>query len=91
MSTKFIIEDREFINELERLQYEVEAKISIIAYALSMNIDSERFIEYQNDYVNTFKKYQDKKSEVERRFVRTVVQNPNKWNLDFKSGEIVID
>lgn len=91
MSTKFVIEDREFINELERLQYEVEAKKSIIAYALSMNINSERFIEYQNDYVNTFKEYQDKKNEVEMRFVRAVVQNPNKWNLDFKTGEIVVD
>ena len=91
MSTKLIIEDREFINELERLQYEVEAKKSIIAYALSINISSERFTEYQNDYINTFKKYQEKKNEVEMRFVRTAVKNPNKWNLDFKTGEIVVD
>ena len=91
MSTKFIIEDKEFINELERLQYEVEAKKNIISYILIENIDTPQFKKYHDDYVQTFIAYQRKKNEVEVRFVKNKVNNPNSWILDFGTGELIID
>lgn len=90
---KIIIEDREFINELEALQYDVQSRQSILAYMIEMdnNIQSNSFKEYAKEYQDIYIKYQMKKKELENLYIRPKILNPNKWNLDFYTGELTIE
>lgn len=89
---KVIIEDRDFINELESLQYEVQARKNIIGYMIEMGqMKTDTFNEYHDEYLKFFKAYEKKKVEVETKYVRPVKKNPKNWNLDFGSGELTID
>ena len=93
MEKILIIEDREFINELERLQYEVDSRKSILSYMISsdMNINSDGFNIYQNDYLNSYKAYNNKKRDVEIKFIKPIIKNPKSWRLDFVTGELIIE
>ena len=93
MKQIIVIEDRDFINELEKLQYEVESRKFILAYMINsdMNIKSNGFKEYQEDFYKIFKNYQIKKQEVEQKFIRPKINNPKFWNLNFQSGELEIE
>jgi hypothetical protein len=88
---KIIIEDREFIKDLERLQYEVQARKNIIGYMLESNIKNECFEQYHAEYLDFFTKYEKKKHEVEIFYVKPAKSNAKNWNLDFNSGELTID
>ena len=89
---EIIIEDKEFINELERLQDEVQVRQSIISYMISSNkdINSDNFKNYQKEYHKYFKAYNQKKQEVEPKFIRPVISNAKSWSLDFKTGVLTI-
>ena len=88
---KIIIEDRNFINDLERLQFEVQARQNIIGYMFSNNIKSEVFDQYHAEYLDFFKQYEKKKSEVEMLYVKPVFPEAKQWELDFETGELTID
>lgn len=88
---KVIIEDRQFIDDLERLQYEVFARKNIISYLLESNKVSECFEQYHKEYLEFFKLYEKKKQEVEKLYVKPVCPMAESWNLDFMSGELTID
>ena len=88
---KIIIEDRAFIDDLERLQFEVQARQNIIGYMFDNNIKSEAFDQYHEEYLDLFKQYEKKKSEVEMLYVKPAFPEDNNWNLDFASGELTID
>ena len=85
-----IVEDRDFINDLEHLQYEVESRKAMIKYALEANLDTESFQTYQDKYLNYFKAYEQKKQEVETKFVKPACPNAKNWNLNFATGELTI-
>lgn len=87
------IEDRQFINELEGLQNEVQARQAIITFMINSGSDitTESFQAYQKEYTNLFQKYEQKKYDVEKLFIRPNVKNPSNWNLDFNSGELVVE
>lgn len=88
---KIIIEDRAFIEDLERLQYEVQARKNIIGYMLESNIRNECFNQYHAEYLDFFKKYEQKKADIDILYVKPAKANAKSWNLDFKSGELTID
>ena len=88
---KIIIEDRNFIDDLERLQFEVQARQNIIGYMLNNNIKSETFDQYHTEYINLFRQYEKKKLEVEMLYVKPTCPTAKNWNLDFASGELTID
>ena len=89
---KVVIEDKEFITELERLQYEVQSRQSIITYMINngMDITTDNFKKYQNEYTEYLKKYENKKYEVEIKYVYPNYAQAKNWNLDFASGELII-
>ena len=88
---KIIIEDKQFIKELERLQYEVQARKNIVIYMLESNIQSENFQHYHDKYIEAFTAYEKKKAEVEPLFVKPANPKAKRWNLDFTTGELTID
>ena len=88
---KIIIEDRDFINDLERLQFEVQARQNLIGYMFNNNIKSEVFDQYHAEYLDFFKQYEKKKSEVEMLYVKPVFPEAKQWELDFETGELTID
>lgn len=89
---KIIIEDRNFIDELENLQYEVQARKNIIGYMIEMGqMKTDTFQEYHNEYLKFFKAYELKKKEIELKYVKPAKKNVKSWNLDFGSGELTID
>jgi methyl coenzyme M reductase subunit D len=89
---KVTIKDKDFITELERLQNEVQSRQSIISYMISNNMDitSDNFQKYQNDYTDYMIKYENKKAEVEKKYVYPNFANAKNWSLDFASGELII-
>ena len=90
------IENRNFIDELERLQNEVQSRQSIIAYMISSGVDikSASFQEYQREYFDYFKKYDKKKEEVRLTYIAPNLTDEEaatkNWTLDFASGELTI-
>lgn len=88
---KIIIEDRAFIDDLERLQFEVQARQNIIGYMFDNNIKSEVFDQYHAEYLDFFKQYEKKKLEVETLYVKPALPTATKWELNFETGELTID
>ena len=93
MKTSIIIEDREFITDLERLQNKFESYQSLLSYMINSDIDiqSDSFKNYQKEYEEVYKAFLDKKRMVERIFVRPIISHPKSWNLIFETGELIID
>lgn len=89
---KITVKDREFIEELERLQNEVQSRQFIITHILTSDIDinSKNFNFYQEEYSKYYNLYEKKKSDVERIYVKSNYPNAKSWNLDFISGELEI-
>lgn len=90
---KIIIKDKDFITDLERLQYEVQSRQSIIVYMINngMDISTDNFKTYQNEYTDYLKQYENKKYEVEVKYVYPNNKKAKNWNLDFASGELIIE
>ena len=88
---KIIIADRNFIDDLERLQFEVQARQNIIGYILNNDIKSETFDQYHAEYIDLFRQYEKKKLEVETLYVKPALPTATKWELDFETGELTID
>jgi hypothetical protein len=89
---KIKIEDKDFIEDLERLQNEVQSRQSIISYMISndMDIATKNFQIYQQDYMNYLNKYNQKKEEVEKRFIIPKNIKAKSWSLDFATGELIV-
>jgi hypothetical protein len=89
---KIIIEDRQFIEELERLQNDVHSRKFIITHILTSDIEinSDNFNMYQEEYSKYYNLYEKKKSEVEKLYVKPNYPKAKSWNLDFNSGELEI-
>lgn len=54
------------------------------------NIINDNFKSYQQEYQNSYKKYNEKKVELENKFITPVIKESVKWNLNFKTGELTI-
>ena len=52
------------------------------------DIYSESFQNYQKEYQKSFKSYEQKKYEVELKYIRPY--KATNWNLDFKTGVLTI-
>ena len=56
-----------------------------------MGIDTDTFKKYNKEYMEFYVQYNEAKNKLEEMYVRTAVENPKDWNLDFESGEITIN
>lgn len=89
----FLIKDKQFINELEALHYECYSYQSLISFMLENNeniINNKNFKLYQKEYRDVYKKYNEKKIELENKFIKPNMKKIKNWNLDFKTGELTI-
>ena len=94
MNTKIIkIENEEFVNLIEALHYEVNSRRDLIAYMLNsdMRTDTEAYEKYNKEYREFYIQYNEAKNKLEEIYVRTTVENPINWNLNFSTGEITIN
>jgi hypothetical protein len=55
------------------------------------DICSSAFKKYEEEYRDVYMKYQKKKKELEILYIRPKFSNPNKWNLDFQTGELIVE
>lgn len=84
--------DEATVKEIERLQYEVEARKDVISQALNGNINmrNEMFKTYHEDYQEMFKAYNKAKQEMTDKYLKGTEYQGKYWNLDFLSGELTI-
>ena len=87
------IEDKDFLRELEQLQDEINSSQALLAFIINSHqpINQENFSFYEKKYSEQFKRYQQKKNELEERFIKPLTLETVYWNLDFKTGELKID
>lgn len=55
-----------------------------------MDIATKNFQIYQQDYMNYLNKYNQKKEEVEKKFIAPRNIKAKSWSLDFATGELMI-
>lgn len=94
MNTKIIkIENQELVNLIESLHYEVNSRKDLIAYMLNsdMRTDTAAYEKYNKEYREFYVQYNEAKNKLEETYVRTAVENPMNWNLDFETGKITIE
>lgn len=82
------------VSELERLQYEEDARRSLLEYLLSKNYDlnASPFKDYHDQYIATHVAYEKIKHNITQTYV---VPNINEkdlastvWNVDFETCEL---
>jgi len=85
-----IVVNKEIVEKIEALQYEVESRKDVITQMLSngMNTESAMFAKYHNEYQEFFVMYNKAKQEM----VNSVgIGNGQSWNLDFATCELSVN
>lgn len=83
--------DAETVANLERISYELEARKTVIAemIALNMDITTEAFAKYQAELVRYKAMFETAKLEIERQYVDDV-PGKQRWTLDYASRLLTI-
>lgn len=79
--------------KLERLQYEVNARQSLLAYLIQLDIQkNDKFEKYHKEYLNFFTEYEKAKEQLIKKYI---INNQNEkiknWSLDFESQILTIE
>lgn len=80
------------VNFIQRLDVECQSYKNIISYILThddMDITTERFKQYQEDYQNTLYAFEIAKQELEKKYIFNNFINYT-WNLNYKTNIITI-
>lgn len=80
------------VNFIQRLDVECQSYKNIISYILThdnMDITTERFKQYQEDYQNTLYAFEIAKQELEKKYIFNNFTNYT-WNLNYKTNIITI-
>lgn len=83
--------DAEVVANVERYSYELEARKTVIAEMLSMNMDTstDAFAKYQAELVRYKAMFEEAKKEIEKQYVADVPGSV-KWSLDYTTRELTI-
>lgn len=78
------------IKKLERAHYEAMTKEKLLALLISMDQASKEIIdERYEDYLETYKKYEEEKNIFFNNIISQYVDNPqNSWHIDFITGDL---
>ena len=78
-------EDR---NKVQRADIESTARMNLMSFMISNNMDisSERFQQYQEEYFEKFKVFEAAKAELEKKYLSGI--KATSWNLDYKTCEL---
>lgn len=91
-----IIELDDYENELtklERLNYEVYSRESIISLLIkNNNIDSPAYKKYCDEFTDYFMQYEKAKDEFSSKFLTEEEKSDDSlyWNIDFKTKQMVV-
>ena len=81
-----------YFTELERLYFERNARMNIVAYMSDENtFTKEQYDRVFNDYLRTLKDYENYISIFEKNVVIPVCNGPVKWRANFQDRVIYID
>lgn len=85
--------DGKTVNDIQRLNLEVESRRDIIAFMISsgMNVDNEVFLRYQNDYQSFYRDFETAKLIFEKSFVKAQYPTATSWSLDYQTNEVTIN
>ena len=77
---------------VQRADIECASRREIITYILenNLNVSMERFAAYQKDYDDKYFKFQQMKAKIEKDYVRTNVENPVSWSLNYNTNVVTI-
>ena len=76
--------------ELEKLYYETNARSSLLAYLIQLDIDNnDKFEKYHKEYLQFYEKYEKAKKEFEQIYIPDPT-NIKKWDLDFNTSILTI-
>lgn len=97
MKEKVIEIQRDLVDYIEGLQYEVDARRDIITFMLSNNMDtsSDAFERYHLEYQEFVIQYREAKKQLEDIFITDELKKEFGcvqlgWNLDFESGKLTV-
>ena len=81
----------ELTSYIESLNFEVEARRSLINYCMGHGINPENpvFQRYHDEYVDFFIQYEEAKAEITDKYVKNDYPNSN-WVLDFGTSTLTI-
>lgn len=85
---------QDLVNQLEKLQYEVDARRGLIEFLLNKNYDitSGTFKEYHDEYVNKHVEFEQLKNQITTSYVAPLLTEEELktalWNVDFETCEL---
>lgn len=89
----FMVKERELINYIESLGFEVEARRALIEAILRQggDITGESFRKYHDEYREFFVQFEAAKKEFEQKFVLPQAKDGLlNWTLDYQTGEVTL-
>lgn len=86
-----IIISEEDRDNIQRAHAEAESRMNIITYILQGNIDVDknRFDEYQNDYSEKYLSFEAEKVKIEEKYLKNLSYNT--WNLNYYTCELIYE
>lgn len=91
MNKNVIIVDEEDRNIVQRADVECSARMNLILFLMNHDIDvnNNRFIEYNNDYTKCFEIFEEAKSNLQRKYLSG--KNAISWNLNYQTCELTYE
>ena len=89
----FMVKERELIDYIESLGFEVEARRALIEAMLRQGADitGESFRKYHDEYREFFVQFETEKKEFEQKFVLPrAKEGLLNWTLDYQTGEVAL-
>ena len=89
----FMVKERELIDYIESLGFEVEARRALIEAMLRQGADitGESFRKYHDEYREFFVQFEAAKKEFEQKFVLPQAKDGLlNWTLDYQTGEVTL-
>lgn len=77
------------VNYIQRLDTECQSYRNIISYILThddMDITTERFNQYQNEYINRLYVFEVAKNELEKKYIQPKTSTYIKWELNYRDN-----
>ena len=79
--------------KVQRANIEMEGKRGVLAFMITSgtSLEDENYKKYEESYLESFKKFEQEKQEVEKNIVKVKYPNAIKWSLDYTTDEITVD
>lgn len=77
--------------KLEKLQYEVNARKSLLAYLIQLDIQkNDKFEKYHKEYLDFFTQYEKAKKYITDKYIPKDKINNSEWELNFETQILTV-